>query len=152
MSGFNSGCRPPTVLTQADLDSTDGACKKVRSDYQVKNRAQRRAIVFGHYGSRCACCGESEVKFLTIDHIEGQVPELEEVGYKLGGDNLYKYLVSHNYPPGYRCLCCNCNMAIGWWGECPHKTLNKSKYASPIKEALDILAIAPLPYDSEGVI
>lgn len=127
----------PTLLPQSELDSTDGACKKARNDYQARNRVDRRIRVFSHYGSKCACCGESEIGFLTIDHIGGMVPEMAECGVKLGGDNLYKYLIAHNFPPGYQCLCANCNMAIGWWGVCPHKAKQVSTYGSRVTEMLD---------------
>jgi len=97
------------------------ARKECISTCGKRGNARRRKIVLVHYGSRCACCGEDEEGFLTIDHIDGIVPEMAVVGRKLGGVNLYKYLIKYNFPPGYQCLCSNCNMAIGWWGICPHK-------------------------------
>lgn len=91
--------------------------RKLMSSY----RLERRNIVLAHYGGKCACCGEANKGFLTVDHIEGVIPEMEACGKKLNGWVLYNYLIAQNFPPGYQCLCANCNMAIGWWGVCPHK-------------------------------
>lgn len=86
-----------------------------------KYRIGLRDTVIAHYGGKCACCGEANKGFLTVDHIEGVIPEMEACGKKLGHWALYKYLIKNNFPPGYQLLCANCNMAIGWWGVCPHK-------------------------------
>lgn len=134
----------PANLSQSDLDSTEGACKKASSDYQARSRAARRIILFDHYGNKCACCGERETGFLTIDHIGGLVPEMKECGRKLGGDNLYKYLVAHHFPPGYQCLCANCNLAISWWGVCPHKARSMRTDAMVSKEVLDFPSLSPV--------
>jgi hypothetical protein len=89
--------------------------------YLQKQRLKDRDAVIEHYGKKCICCGESNKGFLTIDHIDGKVPEMAVVGRKLGHSALYHYLVKHNFPEGYQLMCANCNMAIGWWGVCPHK-------------------------------
>jgi hypothetical protein len=33
---------------------------------------------------------------------------------------LYLWLKRNNYPTGFRVLCHNCNLAIGFYGYCPH--------------------------------
>lgn len=100
----------------------------VRDARLVRQREQMRVYrlgvrntVLAAYGNKCACCGEANKGFLTVDHIDGNVPELAETGKKLSGWVLYNYLIAHDFPPGYQCLCANCNMGIGWWGTCPHK-------------------------------
>ena len=86
----------------------------------LKRRRQARLDCINHYSSGencCDCCGEKHIEFLCIDHIDG------------GGNRERKklkvylplYLKSHNYPEGYRILCHNCNMSIGFYGYCPHK-------------------------------
>lgn len=71
-------------------------------------------------GTVCACCGESNVKFLTIDHIFGggtaQRKQLK------GVCSIYRWLKRNNYPSGYQVLCYNCNCARAYNnGICPHK-------------------------------
>lgn len=86
----------------------------------LRNRVAQfdlKVEVLSHYGSKCSCCGESRVEFLTIDHTHG------------GGEKhrrkikiiLYKWLQAHGYPKGFRVLCHNCNLSMGHYGACPHK-------------------------------
>src|SRR5689334_23309544 len=47
---------------------------EVRARYKANSNrdyARLRAEVIAAYGGKCACCGETEQKFLTIDHEEG---------------------------------------------------------------------------------
>lgn len=100
-------------------------------DLQKKYRDARRESVLAYYGSLCICCGEKEIKFLCIDHINGGGNEhrREMTKNKSGnGGNIYYWLVKNNFPPGFQILCHNCNMAKGFYGECPHsKNLTKQK-------------------------
>ena len=74
-------------------------------------RAEVRALVFGHYGMACACCGTTES--LTIDHIngDGEQHRLELFGESQGrgGSQFYAWLVRQGFPPGYQTLCRPCN-------------------------------------------
>src|SRR5262245_47553294 len=48
--------------------------RKNRSRSSLKNRRNHRAqrlACFAHYGTECACCGETHIEFLGIDHING---------------------------------------------------------------------------------
>lgn len=78
--------------------------------------------VFIHYGGnppKCACCGEGEMKFLTIDHINGGGRIHRG---KIRGNRVYKWLIDNNYPEGFRVLCYNCNCGRARNnGICPHK-------------------------------
>ena len=68
----------------------------------------------------CVCCGESEIKFLAIDHINGEGNEQrKQIGRR--GTSFYRWLKDNNYPKGFQLLCHNCNMAKGFYGECPHQ-------------------------------
>lgn len=75
-----------------------------------------------HYGGKCACCGESEIVFLTLDH-----PNLDGNKHrrKLGlspGLQFYCYLIKHSFiiDVELRVLCYNCNMATKYGKPCPH--------------------------------
>lgn len=82
-----------------------------------------------HYAKgepKCSCCGETEILFLHIDHIEGNGAEhrrkLEkELGYYPGGNNLPYWLKKNNYPDGFQILCANCNLGKRIAKDCPHK-------------------------------
>lgn len=66
----------------------------------------------------CACCGETSIELLSIDHIDGKV---REGAKKMSGLKLYLFLMQHGFPLGYRVLCYNCNAGEGWFGKCPHR-------------------------------
>lgn len=94
---------------------------EIREQQRVAIRAKRLKVLdyYSQGKLECACCGESEFKFLSIDHIDNN-------GYQhrkqLDGKNLYGWLIKNDYPSGFQVLCMNCN-----WGKamndnvCPHK-------------------------------
>lgn len=72
---------------------------------------------------RCKCCGEKELKFLAIDHINGGGKQhLKEIR----ASNIYTWAKLNNYPPGFQVLCHNCNLAKGFYGRCPHQDQKSS--------------------------
>jgi hypothetical protein len=90
-------------------------------DYYTLRYRERRGLVFEHYGQLCACCGESNKEFLTIDHIKGGGSKhREEIG-----PGLYEWLIKNDFPEGFRTLCWNCNLSLGSYGYCPHQTEGK---------------------------
>lgn len=89
---------------------------------RLKNRVNARLQklrCLAHYGGACACCGEARVEFLAMDHVDGDGYEHR----KKCGSKIYHWLVKNNFPsePRLRVLCHNCNMAIGFYGFCPHQ-------------------------------
>lgn len=92
-----------------------------RNDKRLKDKCYN---AYGGY--KCACCGETEPAFLTIDHInnDGAAHRREVVGLgRGGGKKIYSWLIANNFPSGFQILCMNCN-----WGKarnngvCPHMT------------------------------
>lgn len=78
-----------------------------------------RLAVIRAYGGKCECCGETEPKFLCIDHPNGNGKQDRDAGF--GGVFLYRRLMREGYPrDGYRLLCHNCNEAFRLIGYCPH--------------------------------
>ena len=87
----------------------------------LRSRRKIRMMALRAYGGespKCNCCGESEIKFLSIDHIENDGSEHRK---KIGKNNLYYWLKLNGYPKGFQVLCYNCNFAKGHYGKCPHK-------------------------------
>jgi len=99
------------------------ACDKWREEHTDIFRQRRIAakkIVVEYYGGKCACCGETNLWFLTVDHINND-------GYKLGrGRNGCKMedIIRKGFPDDLQLLCYNCNCAkmnpINKY-VCPHK-------------------------------
>lgn len=81
--------------------------------------------VISHYSygaNKCACCGENQRAFLSLDHIEGGGNQhRKKVGRKYG--SIHYWLKKKGYPKGFQVLCYNCNMAKSFRNGCPHKTL-----------------------------
>ena len=91
--------------------------------YSRKRKWARKMAVLRAYGGGtpvCACCGESNPVFLAIDHVKGKGNEHRRKLGSKGGATFYNWLIRERFPPGYRVLCHNCNMAIGILGYCPH--------------------------------
>jgi hypothetical protein len=76
----------------------------------------------GHYGGECACCGITNLKVLSIDHINGGGLAHLRLLKINGGVGFYSWLKKNGYPTGYRVLCMNCNQAKGIYGHCPHES------------------------------
>ncbi|OGD53431.1 hypothetical protein A3K80_00500 [Candidatus Bathyarchaeota archaeon RBG_13_38_9] len=81
-----------------------------RRENALKNQAKIRLEVSKHYGHKCACCGESNINFLTIHHINGRNKDCKEDKYS--GVHGWRWLKENNYPPGYQLLCWNCNCSL----------------------------------------
>jgi hypothetical protein len=88
----------------------------------VKRRhvAELRQQMFGHYGTVCACCGESDIRFLTIDHIHNDGAKHRKQFNTGGGYMFYARMIKNGFPEGLQTLCWNCNCAKHIYGECPH--------------------------------
>ena len=97
-------------------------------EYGRKYARNRKIRILEHYSQSppfCACCGEKEIKFLTIDHINNDGSEHRKQLKGSGGTGLYGWIVKNKYPPIFQVLCFNCNCAKGHYGECPHKQMEK---------------------------
>jgi hypothetical protein len=88
-----------------------------------KYRSKIRWEALMHYSDGrlvCACCGESEYDFLSIDHIQGGGTKQRKEQRAIGQE-LYYWLKKNEYPEGFQVLCYNCNCAKGFYGMCPHE-------------------------------
>lgn len=101
---------------------------RVRIDYNRHLAARLRDEVMKHYGSKCACCGESSIEFLTLDHVNDDGATHRRAmnrgkNKSFGGWRLYRWLKSHNYPNEIelQILCWNCNEAKRFYEVCPHQ-------------------------------
>jgi len=87
---------------------------------------RERIVAFEHYGGlKCACCGEDEFSFLSLDHIDegaGNTERMEMFGNRYqGGHHFYRKLRLKGFPSGYQVLCMNCQVGRrDNAGICPH--------------------------------
>ena len=117
--GYTAWCK--------DCIATYGKKRRENPEVVRRERESHRRARIGvmlHYCPdgilKCACCGETEVKFLSLDHIDGGGnAHRREIGR--GPTAIFGWLKRNNYPPGFQVLCHNCNMAKGFYGVCPHQ-------------------------------
>jgi len=106
--------------SEKDIDGTlCSVCKDINSKNGYKSRRSQKERVINHYGGKCFCCGETKIKFLTIDHINND-------GYKHRKDinkEICRWIINNNFPENMfqvACYNCNCGRAKNN-GICPHQ-------------------------------
>ena len=124
--------RKPEIVRKAQR-RWEEAHPEYRNEFAGKIRERNRLEAFAAYGGfRCACCGETEPMFLTLDHINNDGAEHRRLVGGKGGSSFFAWLRQKKFPPGFQVLCRNCN-----WGKhanggvCPHQ---KSEGSSTIPE------------------
>jgi len=92
-----------------------------RSANNRRHNELRMKALIAYSGPRphCECCGEDHVEFMAIDHINNNGKEDRK---RFKGFGMLRWLEKNNYPSGYRVLCHNCNLALGFYGYYPHQT------------------------------
>ena len=108
------------------LRHPQGEALKARAatGYWSRWAAEQKSQALAAYGGAiCACCGETEHAFLTIDHVGGGGRQHRaEIR-----TSLYRWLRLNNYPSGFRVLCMNCNFATRFGRPCPHESDRQSE-------------------------
>jgi len=95
------------------------SCAIINNDKSKNIRKNQKKLVMDHYGNKCFCCGETNIQFLTIDHINND-------GYKQDKKTrvvLYRWIINNNFPEKMfqiACYNCNCGRAKNN-GICPHQ-------------------------------
>jgi hypothetical protein len=102
--------------------------ERILEQVKASQRKARMEVLIHYSGDppSCACCGETEYAFLTLDHVNGdgaahrRRERITSRGVVGGGTRLVAWIRRNNYPEGFRVLCANCNGALGFYGYCPH--------------------------------
>lgn len=106
---FNFSSRKGLKLCERCTERSNRYTKKLRQE------------VFENYGNSCECCGEDNICFLTIDHINDDGAEDRRRVASLK-TTFYTDLKRRGFPKdGLRVLCMNCNWGRRYTGVCPHK-------------------------------
>lgn len=101
------------------ITDQQGQCVNCRLNSRIRNRKLKTDAMNAYGGCRCVCCGESEIDFLNIDHIDGGgTQHRKTIG---AGVKFYRWLRNNQYPTGYQVLCANCNLGKHICHQCPHK-------------------------------
>jgi hypothetical protein len=111
-----------------------------------------KAECFEAYGGwKCACCGETEPHFLTLDHIndDGAMWRRVEFGAGNNGAGLrtYEWCKRNKYPPIFQVLCWNCQHGKRRNGVCPHRLETCRDHSVMEVEASASKPLAPLAGD-----
>lgn len=103
--------------------SSTHCCEKCLIKERVRRKITKDKVFQVYGGYKCACCGELEEDFLTIDHTENNGNLLRKEQKQGSGGPFYKWLIRNNFPRGYQVLCMNCQIgkAKSKLGICPHK-------------------------------
>lgn len=113
--------RKQAGLCRACGASADGRshCRRCLDTIGEKTQALRREVITA-YGARCECCGETEPRFLQIDHPNDDGKEHRKTVRTT--THLYRWLKQRAFPrDGFRLLCANCNLGRFLnGGVCPH--------------------------------
>lgn len=102
-----------------------------RKQIQDRSYDKIRRECLSHYGGgklECRCCKEGEIKFLHLDHKNGDGAERRKEWEKekttiFGGTGFYYWLKKNGYPDlGLQVLCANCNLGKRTGKYCPHES------------------------------
>lgn len=94
--------------------------ESILQDHKQRRRDLKRRVVDG-YGGQCTCCGETDIRFLTIDHVHGD-GNLHRRAVGGGNVNVYRWAIAEGFPDALQALCFNCNMGRQYnGGICPHE-------------------------------
>lgn len=98
-------------------------CRDATLDEQRRDTRRRERLAalraYGGDSPACACCGESVLLFLSLDHVNGGGRKHRQ---ETGGGGFYSWLRRHGYPAGFQVLCHNCNLGRQLnGGLCPHQ-------------------------------
>ena len=103
-----------------DKERSKDERRRVGSRASAKARyARQRAEMLAAYGGKCVCCGETEGRFLTLEHIfhDGSQHRASK-----GPNQIVSDLRRLGWPKDrYTLLCMNCNWSERNGGPCPHK-------------------------------
>jgi hypothetical protein len=124
-------CKLPQDLSEFSKhpkgkNGLQAVCKTCTRVFCHDYREDIKRQVFEFYGGKCQCCGESNMAFLTLDHVNNDGAEhRKQLGIGRGGkstDVIYRQLVKGNFADAdrFRVLCYNCNCGRHG-GVCPHQ-------------------------------
>lgn len=107
-----------TICLRVPSLSGGRVCESCLNRVRLRYTRKRQAVLDA-YGRQCACCAESDVTVLDLDHVaphwvaSGSPRPDDEVGV-----SLYEKAIEADYPANYQLLCRNCNWSKRLHGAC----------------------------------
>lgn len=102
--------------------------RKYLREKQKKYAKRDRDLVFAAYGNRCSCCGITEKRFLSLQHIHGHGGPKPR-SHKTYGVRAYRTVIKEGFPKDkYTLYCMNCNWAERLGEPCPHKLARQEAF------------------------
>lgn len=114
----------PEIIIKIKAYRASEEYRKSRTETRKKYALDLKTKVFDYYSKgvwRCDCCGEDEVGFLTIDHMDNDGnKQRKEFGRQ--STSLYLWIIKNNYPKKFKIMCFNCNLGRDKQKDkiCPH--------------------------------
>ncbi len=117
------------TIKPRNRDKANEYRRQNREEYNAKNRRFKmlhrerdRKLIYEAYGNKCACCGEANHMFLTVDHVNNDGHFERKSGRYTSGSQFYRDIIKQNFPKNYQLLCFNCNLGRARnGGVCPHQ-------------------------------
>lgn len=111
--------RQKGICNSCGASSAVGGCAHCK-ERRISTHQELKSVVVLAYSPNgsCQCCGETDLRFLQIDHIneDGNVHRKT-----VKASSLYSWLKEHNFPNGFQVLCASCNLGKSLNnGVCPH--------------------------------
>lgn len=100
-------------IKRAALWKKNNKEKVIEESKRYRKKLKINALkAYSNNDVKCACCGEREIDFLCLDHVNDNGAE-ERKNNKYGLAGIFKWLKKNNYPKnaGLQVLCFNCNMS-----------------------------------------
>lgn len=116
----------PTIAPQKRCER----CLAISRASSLKRHRAMRLAALAKYATGiicCACCGEPDLEFLTLDHTNNDGAEHRR---SLRSNTIWNWLKQARYPTGFQILCFNCNIAKSIYGVCPHEARRTALLAS----------------------
>jgi hypothetical protein len=101
-----------------------------RTGKMQRRRRRTKPLILEMYGKVCACCGVTDERFLSVDHVNNDGAQ-ERKGRRSNNRKLLQFK-----RPDIQILCYNCNFAKEvYGGTCPHKILARGDNWNMLKTA-----------------
>lgn len=125
------------LKNQRKINERQRMRRKLNKEYirlkGIEHRARIKCELLAAYGSECACCGERNPAFLTLDHKTADATKRDRKsnGKRITGTALYSMLKRRGWPKDdYQILCFNCNCGRHYTGGvCPHESERQTRSA-----------------------
>lgn len=137
-------CAMPVIWNKQQCAS----CAELEKISKNKTTKKLKRGVFDSYGGKCACCGEEDIRLLSLDHINNNGSDHRRELNRYGGQQFYRWVRDNNYPTDLQILCYNCNCGkYHNGGTCPHED-TRPYYTQGVKFD-DVDVVQPFLYRAE---